>query len=54
MKKRGLRMKNKPKKQKGFFKEVLAEISENFIFEVIWNIVAFIPRILIRVIKHLI
>lgn len=47
-------MKNKPKKEKGFFREVLAEISETIIFEVIWNVIAFIPRLLVRFLKHLI
>ncbi|GHH98777.1 hypothetical protein [Neobacillus kokaensis] len=45
--------KTKKKKEDGFFKEVIAEITSSFIFEVAWNIVMFIPRLLVRIIKEM-
>ncbi|MFB6804976.1 hypothetical protein ACFY5J_18480 [Peribacillus butanolivorans] len=45
-------MKNKKRKaerQNGFFKESLIE----FLFEVAWNILMFIPRMMIRLIKDI-
>ncbi|MBK5480837.1 hypothetical protein JFV29_02610 [Peribacillus sp. TH16] len=45
-------MKNKKRKkerQNGFFKESLIEL----LFEVAWNILMFIPRMMIRLIKDI-
>lgn len=39
-------------KQPGFFKEILIEIRDSIIIEVAWNILMFIPRMMIRVIKN--
>ena len=39
-------MKNKKRNRDGFFKDTLIE----FIFEVVWNILMFIPRMIIRLI----
>ncbi len=39
-------MKNKKRNRNGFLKDTLIE----FIFEVVWNILMFIPRIIIRLI----
>lgn len=41
-------MKNK-KRNNGFFKDTLIE----FIFEVVWNILMFIPRMIIRLIGNI-
>jgi hypothetical protein len=41
-------MKNKKRNKNGFFKDTLIE----FIFEVVWNILMFIPRMLIRLIRN--
>lgn len=40
-------------KQPGFFKEILIEIGDTIIFEVIWNILMAIPKLMIRLIKNL-
>ena len=42
-------MKNKKRNRNGFFKDTLIE----FIFEVVWNILMFIPRMMIRLIKNI-
>ncbi len=34
-------------------KDILIEIRDSLLFEVVWNILMFIPRILIRVIKNI-
>ncbi|MED3994600.1 hypothetical protein P4647_08015 [Peribacillus frigoritolerans] len=49
-------MKNKKRKierQNGFFKEILIELRDSILFEVAWNILMFIPRIMIRLIKNI-
>ncbi|MDQ0227700.1 hypothetical protein J2S02_004047 [Metabacillus niabensis] len=46
----------KVKEEKGsrsVFKEILLEIRDSIIFEIVWNILMLIPRILIRLIKNL-
>ena len=45
--------KTKKEKQDGFFKEVLSELSGSILFEVVWNILMFIPRMMIRLIKDI-
>jgi len=45
--------KKKKEKQDGFFKETLGEIGGSIIFEVVWNIIMFIPRVIIRLISSL-
>ena len=45
--------KTKKEKQDGFFKEVLGELSVSILFEVVWNILMFIPRMIIRLIKDI-
>ena len=49
-------MKSKEQKKretKAFFKDMLKEFSDSIIVEVIWNIVMFIPRIIIRFVKEI-
>lgn len=49
-------MKNKKRKkerQDGFFKEILTEIMDSILIEVVWNILMFLPRMLIRLIKNI-
>ena len=43
------KMKNKKRNRDGFFKDTLIE----FIFEVVWNILMFIPRMIIRLIGNI-
>lgn len=42
-------MKNKKKNRDGFFKDTLIES----VFEVVWNILMFIPRMIIRLIANI-
>ena len=42
-------MKSKKRKRDGFLKDILIE----FIFEVVWNILMFIPRMIIRLIGNI-
>ena len=44
-------MKAKKKKKDGTFKSIMKEIFETVIVEVIWNIIIFIPRIIVRMWK---
>lgn len=46
-------IKKKKEKQDGLFKEMLDEIGESIIFEVVWNIIMFIPRMIIRLITSI-
>jgi hypothetical protein len=47
-------MKNENQKMKdGFFKGVLTEIRDSILIEVAWNILMFIPRMMIRLIKNI-
>ncbi|SES18898.1 hypothetical protein [Psychrobacillus sp. OK032] len=39
------------KKEDGFFKSILKEIRDSVIVELIWNIIIFIPRMIIRMWK---
>ena len=42
-------MKSKKRNRDGFLKDILIE----FIFEVVWNILMFIPRMIIRLIGNI-
>jgi hypothetical protein len=47
-------MKNEKRKKKdGYFKEILMEIRDSILLEVAWNILMFIPRMMIRLIKYI-
>ena len=46
-------MKNKRKRQNDFFKDILIELRDSILFEVAWNILMFIPRMMIRLIKNI-
>ncbi|WP_164525648.1 hypothetical protein [Siminovitchia acidinfaciens] len=46
-------MKKKRERQNDFFKEILIELRESILFEVAWNILMFIPRMLLRLIKNI-
>ncbi len=39
--------------QGGIFKDILIEIRDSILFEIVWNILIFIPRIVIRLIKNI-
>jgi hypothetical protein len=39
--------------QGGNFKNILIEIRDTIFYELVWNIIMFIPRIMIRLIKHI-
>lgn len=43
----------KEKSQEGFFKNILNEIRNSILFELIWSILLFIPRMIIRLIKNI-
>ncbi len=45
--------KRKKAKQDGFFKEMLDELISSILFEIVWNILMFIPRMMIRLIKNI-
>lgn len=45
--------KRKKERQDGIFKEILTEIMDSILIEVVWNILMFIPRMLIRLIKNI-
>jgi hypothetical protein len=45
--------KRKKEKQNSFFKEILIELRDSIFFEVAWNILMFIPRMMIRLIKNI-
>ena len=49
-------MKNKKRekeKQDSFFREFLSELGGNILLEIVWNILLFIPRMMIRLIKNI-
>ena len=46
-------MKAKKKKGDGTFKSIMNEIFDSVIVEVIWNIIIFIPRIIVRMWKFI-
>lgn len=47
-------MKKEQKKRKdGFLKDILIEIRDSILFEVLWNILMFIPRMLLRLLKNI-
>ncbi|USK60649.1 hypothetical protein [Peribacillus asahii] len=39
--------------QGGIFKNILIEIRDSILFELVWNILMFIPRMMIRLIKNI-
>jgi hypothetical protein len=39
--------------QGGIFKYILFEIRDSILFELVWNILMFIPRMMIRLIKNI-
>ncbi|WP_318508746.1 hypothetical protein [Bacillus sp. T3] len=45
--------KEKKEKQDGIFKEMLDEIGGSILFEIVWNILMFIPRMIIRLITSI-
>ncbi|WP_156324397.1 hypothetical protein [Bacillus sp. FJAT-27251] len=45
--------KSKKDRKNGFFKEILIECRDSILFEAAWNILLFMPRIMIRFIKNL-
>ena len=45
--------KTKKERQDGFFKDFLGELTSYILFEVAWNILMFIPKIIIRLIKNI-
>ena len=51
------KMKNKKTKKErqdgGFFKDLLGELTSSILFEVTWNILMFIPKMIIRLIKNI-
>lgn len=46
-------MKKKRERKNGIFKEILIDLRESILFEVAWNILTFIPRMLQRLIKNI-
>lgn len=47
-------MKKEQKKLKdGFLKDILIEIRDSILFEVLWNILMLIPRMLLRLLKNI-
>lgn len=45
--------KEKKKGRDGFFKDILIEIRDSILFELALNIIMFIPRMMIRLIKNI-
>lgn len=45
--------KTKKERQNGFFKELLGEFTGSILFELAWNILMFIPKMIIRLIKNI-
>lgn len=46
-------MREKRKKSEvGLFKSIMIEIRDSILFEVIWNIIAFLPRVMFRLWKN--
>ena len=43
----------KKKETKAFFKEMRRDFKDSIIVEIVWNIVMFIPRMIIRFIKEI-
>lgn len=43
----------KRRKIKLYTKKILTELRNTILFEVIWNIILWIPRLVIRLLKHL-
>jgi hypothetical protein len=39
--------------QGGIFKDILIEFRDSILFELVWNILMFIPRVMIRLIKNI-
>ncbi|MFD4931475.1 hypothetical protein ACFWMS_21620 [Peribacillus butanolivorans] len=45
--------KEKKNGQGDIFKDILIEIRDSILFELVWNILMFIPRMMIRLIKNI-
>lgn len=45
--------KTKKEKHDGLFKELLGDLTSSILFEVAWNILMFIPKMIIRLIKNI-
>lgn len=45
--------KEKKNGQGGNFNDILIEIRDSILFEIVWNILIFIPRMVIRLIKNI-
>ncbi|WP_369435992.1 hypothetical protein [Lysinibacillus fusiformis] len=45
--------KEKKHGQDGIFKDIFSEILGSILFELVWNILMFIPRMMIRLIKNI-
>lgn len=43
----------KKKETKAFFKEILRDLKDSILFEIVWNILMFIPRMIFRFIKEI-
>ena len=43
----------KKKETKAFFKDMLRNLKESILFEIVWNILMFIPRMTFRFIKEI-
>lgn len=43
----------KKEKRDSFWKELFGELGVNILLEIIWNIILFIPKMLIRLIKNI-
>ena len=46
-------MKNKRKRQNRSLKDILFELRDSILLEVVWNILMFIPRVIIRLLKDI-
>jgi len=43
----------KKRKIKLYAKKILTEVRDTILFDVFWNIILWIPRLVIRLVKHL-
>lgn len=48
-----MKSKTKKQRQEGFFKDLLRELTSSILFEVVGNILMFIPKMIIRLIKNI-
>ena len=45
--------KEKKNDKGGIFKDILIEIRDSILFEIVWNIIMLIPRMVFRLIKNI-